>query len=433
MKIISNIPAVSVLVGKDFRFLWSARSIHEISRRTEILVLGYLVFQLTDSAFQVGLIAVFLNAPRPALSLFSGLLADRLDRRRILVGVHCTYFLIATALLSLLLMGAIQPWQVFVAIFLQGLFKVLDDPARRTAIFDLAGPERIANAMSMDTITNNAGKILGPLAGGLLIAGIGFAGAYAVIAVLDLAALVLIARVKLPERTELRSKDAAVWKDLGEGIRHSVNNGMVSGVLAISLVMNALVLPIQYFIPVIASDLLRVGPALGGLLGSAEGFGTLIGAVLIALKRNFGHHGRFFVGGALIVALGVTLMAWSPWFLLSFILLLLTGVGQAGFSTMQSTILLLSSPSAMRGRIMGSQGLVNGVGHLVGGTEIGLLAGAFGISIAIGLNAAIGFLLILPVVLLSPLVTRPVTGQLEEAGMINERPGSALPDREEAR
>ncbi len=405
---ITSTPVLIVLQSKDFRLLWGARWIHEVARRMELLVLGYLIFSLTDSAFQVGLLAVFLNGPRPALSLFAGLLADRLDRRRILVGVYFAYLGIAATLLVLLVSSAIQPWQVFIIILLQGIVKVLDDPTRRTALFDLAGEERIAHAMSLETLTNNGGKILGPLAGGLLIAGFGFIGAYAVLVALDLASFVLIIRLRLPPQKLSRIKEIAVWTGLREGIGHSLSNRMVLGVLSVSLVMNGLVLPIQYFIPVIATNLLLVGPALGGLLGSAEGIGTFIGALVIATKRRFTYHGRFFVGGALIVALGVTLVAWSPWFLVSCALLFLAGIGQAGFSTMQSTILLLSSPPAMRGRIMGSQGLVNGLGHLIGGSEIGAVASAFGISIAIGLNAGVGLLLILPVILLTPLVWRPV-------------------------
>ena len=405
---ISSTPALIVLQSKDFRLLWGARWIHEVARRMELLVLGYLIFRLTDSAFQVGLLAVFLNGPRPALALFAGLLADRLDRRRILVGVHFAYLAIAAALLLLLISSAIQPWQVFSIILLQGIVKVLDDPTRRTALFDLAGEERIVHAMSLETITNNGGKILGPLAGGLLIASFGFIGAYAVLVALDLASLLLMMRLRLPPQKLSRIKEIAIWTGLREGIAHSLSNRMVLGVLSVSLVMNALVLPIQYFIPVIATNLLLVGPALGGVLGSAEGIGTFIGALVIATKRRFTYHGRFFVGGALIVALGVSLVAWSPWFLVSCALLFLAGVGQAGFSTMQSTILLLSSPPAMRGRIMGSQGLVNGLGHLIGGSEIGAVASVFGISIAIGLNAGVGLLLILPVILLTPLVRPPV-------------------------
>ncbi len=400
----SGIPVLAVLQNRDFRVLWSARTVHEVSRRMELLALGYLILQLTDSAFQVGLIAVFLNAPRPVLSLFAGLVADRLNRRHMLVGVHIVYFVITTIILSLLITGNIQPWQVFIAILVQGSAKVLDDPCRRTVIFDLAGQDRIASAMSLETITNNCGKILGPLLGGVLIASVGFTGVFAVLVALDLVSMLLVVLLRLPNSGPTLGVQASVWRGLVEGVRHSVSNRMVLGVLWMSLIMNALVFPIQYFIPVIASDLLQVGPTLGGLLGSAEGFGTLIGASIIAPRRNIGHHGRLFVAGALAVAMAVTLVAWSPWFIVSFTLLLLGGVGQAGFSTMQSSILLLASQPELRGRVMGSQGLVNGAGHLLGGTEIGAVAGAFGISLAIGLNAGAGLLMFLPVVMFTPLL-----------------------------
>lgn len=189
-----------------------------------------------------------------------------------------------------------------------------------------------------------------------------------------------------------------------------MSNRMVLGVLSMSLIMNSLVFPIQYFIPVIASDLLMVGPTLGGLLGSAEGIGNFLGGIILAVRRDIGQYGRVFAIGALLVAVMVTLVAWSPWFAVSFSLLLLGGLGQAGFSTMQSTILLLESAPEMRGRTMGAQGVVNGMGHLVGGTEIGAIASAFGISIAIGLNAGAGILLILLVMVLTPLVKRHAGG-----------------------
>jgi hypothetical protein len=108
-------------------------------------------------------------------------------------------------------------------------------------------------------------------------------------------------------------------------------------------------------------------------------------------------------------------MAWSPWFAVSFSLLLLGGFGQAGFSTMQSTILLLETQPEMRGRVMGAQGTVNGLGHLIGGSEIGAIASAFGIGLAIGINAGAGLLLILTVIALTPLVRRPVGTYPDEA------------------
>ncbi len=422
------IPAFDVLKNGDFRTLWTVKVVNEVSRRMELLALGYLVLRMTDSPFQVGLIAVFLNLPRPFFSLFAGLVADRLDRRRVLIGVHAIYSVISTVLLSLLVMGAIQPWHVFIAIFLQGSAKVLDDPSRRTAIFDLAGRERLASAMSLETINNNSGKIAGPLIGGVLIASTGFVGSYAAILALDAVSLLIISRLKLPHRPLREGTPVQVWRSLREGLGHAMSNRMVLGVLSMSLIMNSLVFPIQYFIPVIASDLLMVGPTLGGLLGSAEGIGNFLGGIILAVRRDIGHYGRIFAIGALLVAVMVTLVAWSPWFAVSFSLLLLGGLGQAGFSTMQSTILLLESEPEMRGRTMGAQGVVNGMGHLVGGTEIGAIANAFGIGIAIGLNAGAGILLIFLVMVLTPLVKRHA-GVAVQANAISTISASDMEDR----
>ncbi|PKB71459.1 MAG: hypothetical protein BZY87_05265 [SAR202 cluster bacterium Io17-Chloro-G6] len=411
---LTTIPAFAVLQSRDFRILWSVKAVHEVSRRMELLVLGYLVLGLTGSPFQVGLIAVFLNVPRPVFSLFAGLVADRLNRRRVLMSVHATYFVISSVLLALLVMGAVEPWHVFLAILLQGSAKVLDDPSRRTAIFDLAGRERLASAMSLETINNNSGKIAGPLIGGVLIASTGFVGSYAVILALDAVSLLLMSRLQLHHRPPDGGEPVQVWRSLRQGLGHAMSNRMVLGVLSMSLVMNSLVFPIQYFIPVIASDLLLVGPTLGGLLGSAEGIGNFLGGLILAVRRDISQHGRIFAIGALLVAIMVTLVAWSPWFAVSFSLLLLGGLGQAGFSTMQSTILLLASAPEMRGRTMGAQGVVNGVGHLIGGTEIGAIASAFGITLAIGLNAGAGIFLILLVMVLTPLVKRQVSGSANQ-------------------
>ncbi len=405
---ISNAPVFVVLQDRNFQRLWAARWIHEISRRMELITLGYLVLELTDSAFQVGLISVFLNGPRPPLALVAGMLADRLDRWRILATIHTFYLALASCLLVLLILGLVEPWHVFLAVLAQGTAKVLDDPTRRASLFDLAGQDRIAHAMSLETMTNNGGKILGPIAGGLLVQFYGFTGAFMVLVALDLASAILIWRMRLPERSMLIVRDTAFFTGIRSGISHSFSNKFVLGVLTISLVMNGMVLPLQYFIPVIATDVLMVGPALGGLLGAADGIGAFVGAMIIATRRNYSFHGRYFAFGAIIVAVGVVAVAWSPWFFVSFLVLFAAGVGQSGFSTMQSTILMLSTAPEMRGRIMGSQGLVNGLGHLVGGFEIGAIAQAFTISLAIGLNAGIGLLLMAPVMIFTPLIKRAI-------------------------
>ena len=405
---ISNIPVLVILRDRNFQFLWAARWIHEISRRMELIVLGYLILELTGSAFAVGLISVFLNGPRPPLSLVAGMLADRLDRWRIMVGTHVVYLCIASFLLALLFLQWVEPWHIFMAILLQGTAKVLDDPTRRAALFDIAGQDRITHAMSLEMITNNGGKIIGPVIGGFMVQFYGFTGAFAVLVVLDLVAAFLIFKMRLPEGSSRMVRDTVFWDGIKSGIGHSFSNKFVLGVLTVSLLMNGMVFPLQYFIPVVATDVLKVGPALGGILGAADGIGSFLGAIILGGRTRFTYHGRYFVIGALIIGAGVAIVAWSPWFVVSFLVLLCGGMGQSGFSVMQSSILLLCSPPEMRGRIMGSQGLVNGVGHLIGGAEIGAIAQAFSISIAIGINAGASLLLMLPVIMWTPLVWRAV-------------------------
>ena len=405
---IRNVPVLVVLQDRNFQFLWAARWVHEISRRMELIVLGYLILELTGSAFAVGLISVFLNGPRPPLSLVAGMLADRLDRWRIMVGTHVVYLFIASFLLALLFLQWVEPWHVFLAILLQGTAKVLDDPTRRAALFDIAGQDRITHAMSLEMITNNGGKIIGPIVGGFMVQFYGFTGAFIVLVVLDLMAAFLIFKMRLPDSPARMVRDTAFLQGIKSGIGHSFSDKFVLGVLTISLLMNGMVFPLQYFIPVVATDVLKVGPALGGILGAAEGIGSFLGAIVLAGRSRFTYHGRYFVIGALIIATGVAIVAWSPWFVVSFLVLLTAGMGQSGFSVMQGSILLLRSPSEMRGRIMGSQGLVNGVGHVAGGVGVGAIAQAFSISIAIGINAGASLLFMLPVILLTPLVWRPV-------------------------
>ena len=424
----SAIPALAVLQNRDFRILWGSRVLHEAARRMELLVLILLIREITGSYFQLGLLAVFLNAPRPVLSLFSGIIADRLDRRLIMITAHASYLVIAVVILLLLFADAIRPWHVFIVVFMQGLAKVLEDPSRRTAMFDLVGAERIANAVALESMTSTIGKIAGPLAAGALIAAASFSGTYAVLTVLDLAALALLVRLRLPHRDQGGGTQPAVWQSLREGIHYSLVNRTVLGVLLISIVMNAMVLRIQEFIPVIASDHLLVGPVLIGLLTSSEGFGNLIGASIISVRGTIRYHGRLFVAGSLVMASLVLAVTLSPWFALSFVLLLLAGIAHAGFSTMQSTMLLLASPAAIRGRIVGVNSLTNGVAQMVGPLEIGAIGNAMGIAFAMGLNAGLALVLILPLVVLTPMLQRTVGPVPEDDPARRERPAASSPD-----
>ena len=381
----------------------------------ELLVLVLLLREVTGSYFQLGLLAVFLNAPRPVLSLFSGVIADRLDRRRILVVAHACYFGIATVILLLLIANAIESWHVFVVVFLQGLAKVLDDPSRRTAMFDVVGAERIASAVALEQSTSNIGKIIGPLAGGILIAATGFTGAYALLAVLDLAGLLLIVQLRLPNQIPGIRPQMALWQSLREGIGYALSNRTVLGVLAISMVMNAMVLRVQEFTPHH-----RPRPSVGRAVPGGTAYLCRRYRQFCRRPNNLHDQDYSLPRSVVRCRLSNHGIPDNPRSLVAVVhRLLCTAIpgrcGAVGFSTMQSTILLLSSPAGMRGRIVGVNSLSNGGAQVVGPLEIGWIADALGITFAIGLNAGAALLLMLPVVILTPLVWQPVRNISEEA------------------
>ena len=280
-------------------------------------------------------------------------------------------------ILGFLWLEQLATWHIFLAVFLQGITKSLEDPSRRTAILDIVGEGRLVNALSLDTISNTMGKMIGPLLGGVLIDTTGFTGAYLFTIVIHLMALGVLTRVRIPQSRQPSAQVEAVWRSLGSSLRHAVHSPMLLAMLYITIVMNGLAFPVQQFIPAVGRDHLGVGATLVGLLVAAEGIGQLAGAGLMALSRDLRRHGRVFTLGSLAVLIIVILFVWSPWYALAFGLLVVGGIGQAGFGTMQSAITMLEAPREMRGRMMGLLSVCIGVGTPLGTLEIGAVATSF--------------------------------------------------------
>jgi MFS family permease len=422
---------LSILRNREFLWLWAAGGMSHASRWMETGVLGWLILELTDSPWHVALVGVSRSAPLLAFGLFAGLIADRTNRWVVILCTQAVNAVGTGALLVLLLLGAIQPWHVLLIAFILGCSTILDMPSRRSLIYDLVGPQQVVSAMSLETINNTVGKFLGPLIGGLMIEMTGFAGVYLLLMAVYLLALGLIlqVRINLPAPPGTAQP---IWQSLVSGIQYSLHNRVVLGVLCITVIMNALAFSYVQILPVVARDHLRVGPGLMGLLASADGMGTLIGALLLAALGNLPRHGRIFALGALLELVSLLAFAASPWYALSFVLLLGVGLGNAGFSTMQSTIILLSAAPGMRGRAVGILGLCIGSTPL-GLLELGAVAALVGAPAAIGLNAGLGLALWLPVIAFTPLLSGPkeseqnIPSPLVGEGRVGVRSDAALP------
>ena len=409
-----SVPLLSVLKNRAFRTIWYVGTLHEFARRMELLILSWLILQVTDSYFQLGLVLVFNNLPRPLISLFSGVIADRFSRHRIIFISQFVNALTSGVMLFMvaLHMDLLSPWMVFAAIAMQGFTKSIEDPSRRTAILDIVGERQLVPALSLDTISNTSGKMAGPLLGGWLLGNVvisgEFTGAYICVVSLHLINIMVITQLRIPRGVSIQPGEA-VWRGLRTAIGFALRSPTMKGLLYVTIVMNTLAFPVQQFIPAIGRDNLGVGVALVGLLVAAEGIGQLAGAGLIALARDVRYHGRLFALGSVSICIITILFVWTPWYGLAFALLAIGGVGQSGFGTMQSAITLLASPQEMRGRVMGLLSFCIGVGTPIGGLEMGAIAAIFGIQGAITANVAVGLVVMAPALALTPLLWQPLT------------------------
>jgi MFS family permease len=401
----AHIPALVLLEDHNFLAFWVAGILNSTARRMEVLTLSLYVLDATDSAFQLGLIWVFIFLPKTILSPVTGVIADRVSRQRIIQGSQVFNLLIAAAILSVFAADLIQVWHVFLAVFLQGCNRAMEDATRRPAIPDIVSSERLVAGFSLEIIGLTIGRLGGPIIAGVMVGTAGFTESYISVIVVHILALGALARVRIPTYRVGASMEP-FWRSLQEGVRFIWHRPILIGVLYVTFVMNALFFPIQQFIPAVGRDHLEIGPVLVGLLVAAEGFGRLLTGGILAVTRGPRNHSFMCTAAAILVMIVTLLFAWSPWFALSFTFLVISGIGLSGFSIMQNIITVRWTPQEMRGRVTGLRGFFVGFGNPMGALAIGGIASSINVQWAIAATALVGLILLLPSLILTPLAER---------------------------
>ncbi len=396
---------------REFRLMWAAGGLDNTGRWMDSVVMGLLVLDLTDSAFQVALLFVFRWVPMLAFALISGMIADRSNRWAVMIAARTVAVAATAALLVLVVTDAVEPWHVFIVSFFLGWLFVLEFPSRRSLIYDLIGSERIVGAMSLETINSTLGKFIGPFMAGLLIELTGFSGTYICLMVIYAVSFILILRMKYRGPVRV-SSPYAFWSTVSRGFKYSMNNNVIRSVLIVTLIMNAMAFSVESLFPVVARDHLGVGAGLTGILISAQAIGSLAAASVIASLAVVRYHGRIFCLGLSIQLFSLLFFALSPWYPVSFLMLVLAGLGAAGYSTMQSTIILISAEPEMRGTALGMLGQCIGVAA-VGGLVVGAVANFFSAQVAVAMSVSLGLILLVPAMVFSPLVRRPIVPPAE--------------------
>jgi MFS family permease len=374
----------------DFWRLWFIGFVLYVVRWIEMIAMAVFVYQQTGSALLVAMLTVLRMLPLALVGSFAGALADRVERRSVLAVVVALMMATSLALALLAWVDALEVWHLILASFVNGLGWAADNPVRRLMIGDVVGAERMGKAMSIEAGTNNASRVFGPTIGGVLLAKTGIEGAFVLSVLLyagSFAAAIGIAYRNSP----VAAGGASVLKRIAEGLMLARSERRLTGTLVVTAIFNIFGWPFTSMIPVIGKDALGLGPEGVGMLASMEGLGALLGALAIGLLARPRHYGRIYVGGILIYLTMLAAFAVVPGVLLAGSALVLTGIGGAGFSVMQATLIYLAAPPDMRGRLLGVLSVCIGLGP-IGFLHIGLMAEAIGSSAATALVGLEGLL-----------------------------------------
>ena len=255
MVALASRPAFTEVLSEDaYRRLWLSGLCLNTARWMDLVVLGWLALQLTGSPFMVGLAAFARSAPMMALGPFAGVVADRLHRGRVLLFTQAVGLLTALALAALFASGRGSYWPLVALEVLFGALWALDFPARRTALYSLVGPNRVATAVSLETVSMQLAKMVGPVLAGVGLAHFSPAACFGAMAACY--AMGLAVSVKLRSRigAPARPRAASVTASLAAGIRAAWEEPTVRAVLVITVLMNVLLFPYQHMLVVFARD-----------------------------------------------------------------------------------------------------------------------------------------------------------------------------------
>ena len=378
----------------DFRRLWFVGFVICVVRWLEMLALGLFAYQITGSAFVVAMLTMLRLIPMGLFGAFLGVAAERFERRRALILVVVTSMVVTLMLAILASLGAIEVWHLAVASFVNGIGWAADHPVRRMMIGDVVGPDRIGPGLSIDTATNNASRVLGPMLSGLLLAQYGIASVFWFDLALYAASLAAALRIQMRTRTAAAHR-ASFITSIREGLAWLRRDRRLIGVFAITIIFNVFGWPFTSMIPVIGTDYLNLGPRGVGLLAGCEGIGGLTGALLIASLARPAWYGRIYVGSVALYLVMLIGFATAPVIPVAAVSLFMSGMFGAGFAVMQATLVYRSAPVEMRARLLGVVSVCIGMGP-IGFLYLGFLAEVLTpriATVALGAHGMLAFLL----------------------------------------
>ncbi|PYQ44762.1 MAG: MFS transporter [Acidobacteria bacterium] len=375
---------------RDFRLMWFGACTSSIGTWMQIVAQGWLIYRLSHSAFLLALDQFLAGIPIFLLSLIGGVVADRTERRKILLISQYIQMACAGVLTLLVATEVVRVWQILSLSFVAGVAQSFGGPAYQALIPTLVDREDMPNAIALNSIQFNLAVTVGPALAGITLARLGEKWCFGLNALSFLApvvTLLLISARFVPETTK-----ESMFNSLKQGIHFLRQQGSMEALIVLAFCMTALSMPMRTYIPVFVKDIFQRGPETYGNLLSLMGVGSICGSLAVAGLGNIRNKGRFALSMLICLGLGISGFSFSRFLNLSYVMLLVVGASMmAVFATVTSLVQLITT-NEMRGRVMSVYNCAFRGGMPMGNLATGWLVPRFTVPLVLGAN---GFLLVL--------------------------------------
>jgi predicted MFS family arabinose efflux permease len=372
---------------RDFRLMWIGACTSSVGTWMQIVAQGWLIYRLSHSAFLLALDQFLGGIPIFAFSLIGGVVADRVERRKILLVSQYIQMTSATVLTILVTAGVVHVWQILSLSFVNGLAQSFGGPAYSALIPTLVDREDMPNAIALNSIQFNLAVTIGPALAGITLARLGEKWCFGLNAVSFLAPIITLSIITarfLPPRTT-----ESIFNSLKQGIQFVRRQTSMEALTILAFLMTSLAMPVRTYFPVFVKDIFHRGPETYGNLLSLMGVGSICGSLGVAALGNLRHKGRFALAMLICLGVGISGFSLSRWLPFSYSMLVLVGASMmAVFATVTSLVQLITT-NEMRGRVMSVYNCAFRGGMPTGNLISGWLVPAFTAPLVLGVNGAL--------------------------------------------
>jgi MFS family permease len=379
---------IAALHHHNFRLFWFGQMISLVGTWMQNVARGWLVLQITDSPFLLGLVSMLGTLPVLFIAPFGGALADNLNKRTVVIATQITAMVLAFTLATLVLTKQVQYWHIVVLASILGVTMAIDAPTRQSFIVEMVGKKDLLNAIALNSSIFNLARILGPALAGLIISAIGIVLCFYVNGISYLAVIAGLFMMR-GNFSPAKKKRTHVVRDIKDGFGYARQDRNIMSLIALVALSSIFIMPYAMLMPVFARDILNVGAKGMGILLASAGVGALVGALTLAFLSDYREKGRFVMAGTTTFIIATLLFSFSNNYHISLLLLLFIGWGMVMQNASINSLLQTITPDHLRGRIMSLYVLFFMGMMPFGSLQAGFIADQFGAKMALRIGSII--------------------------------------------